>query len=56
MAEIKKQSDFLVVQELPQAPMRTVLGDDGKTYELITFSEALKEILELLREIRKVIG
>lgn len=52
----EKKSDFIVVPELPQVATRTVQGEDGKLYELITLTEAVKEILEHVREIRKSVG
>lgn len=48
-----ENKDILVVPELPQSPVRTIEGDDGKTYELITVSEAIKEILESTRRIEE---
>jgi hypothetical protein len=51
MAE--KEKDFLVVPELPQVSTRTVEGSDGKEYNLITLTEAIKEILETIRELKK---
>ncbi len=53
MAEEEKQKDWIVVPELPQVPTRTVEGSDGKEYELITLTEAVKEILEISRELKK---
>ncbi len=50
MAEDKK--DFVVVQELPQVSTRQV-SDGDKEYDLVTVPEALKEILETVREIKK---
>lgn len=54
MAE-KKENDWVVVPELPQVPTRKVLGDDGKEYDLVTLTEAVKEILEKVREIEKAV-
>lgn len=54
MAEEEKKIDFLVVPELPQVPTR-IYEIDGKPYELVTLTEAVKEILELVREIRKAV-
>lgn len=56
MPEKEKQTDFLVVPELPQVQTRNVQGEDGKIYELITMTEAVKEILESVREIKKSVG
>ena len=49
----KETKEFLVVPELPQVQTRTVEGSDGKEYELITLTEAVKEILEISRELKK---
>ena len=54
MAEKEKAEEkLLVVSELPQAPMRKVQGEDGKLYNLITKEEAILEILETVRELKK---
>lgn len=53
MTEEKEEIDWAIVPELPQVPTRTVEGSDGKKYELTTHSEALKEILEIVRELKK---
>jgi hypothetical protein len=53
MVEEKTEKDWIVVPELPQVPTRTVEGNDGKEYELVTLTEAVKEILEIVREIKK---
>lgn len=44
--------DILVVSDLPKEPMRTFTSD-GKEYGLITFDEALREILIKIRKIEK---
>jgi hypothetical protein len=44
--------EILVVKELPTARMR-VVSDGEKEYECITTEEAIKEILESIREIKK---
>ena len=49
----KQENDFLIVPELPQTPVRVIEGEEGKKYDLITTQEALKEILESVREIKK---
>lgn len=56
MGKEKAENDFLVVSELPQVPFRVAQGDDGKNYDLITLPEAMKEILEHLRALRKSLG
>jgi hypothetical protein len=53
MTEEKKERDFIVVPELPQVPTRIVQGNDEKEYELVTQAEAIKEILETIRELKK---
>jgi hypothetical protein len=52
----EKERDWVVVPELPQVPTRTVEGSDGKEYDLITLTEAVKEILETVREIKEVVA
>ncbi len=47
-----KVNEILVVSELPQSPVRAY-EEDGKNYELVTFGEALKEILEKTRIIHE---
>jgi len=49
----EKERDWIVVTELPNVPTRVVEGSDGKEYELITLTEAVKEILEIVRELKK---
>jgi len=56
MVEEKKQNDWAVVPELPQVPARTITGNDGNEYDLITLTEAIQEILEHAREIRKSVA
>lgn len=46
-------NDYLVVPELPQVPVRKVEGNDGKEYDLVTLTEAVKEILDIVRELKK---
>jgi len=53
MTEKEKEEKLLVVSELPQAPMRKVQGEDGDVYNLITKEEAILEILETVRELKK---
>ncbi len=54
MAEEKNELGIVV--ELPQVPTRTIEGSDGKKYELVTLTEAVKEILETVRELKKGIN
>jgi hypothetical protein len=49
----KKEIDFLIVSELPQVPVRQYTDEEGKEYSLITLTEAVKEILEGMREMKK---
>jgi hypothetical protein len=49
----EKKNEFIVVPELPQVATRTVQGENGEIYELITLTEAIKEILEKVREINE---
>ena len=53
MTEGKKEIDFLIVSELPQVPVRQYTDDEGKEYTLITLTEAVKELLEGQREMKK---
>ncbi len=52
MAEEKK-NDFIVVNELPSIQTRNATTQEGSEYDLITTNEAIKEILEIARELRK---
>ena len=47
------EKDWIVVPELPRVETRTVEGSDGKEYNLVTLTEAIKEILEISRELKK---
>lgn len=49
----EKKTDFLIVNELPQVPVKRYTGEDGTEYDLITITEALKEILKDIKEIKK---
>jgi hypothetical protein len=42
----------LVVPELPQVVVREGNGTDGKKYHLVTITEAIQEILEIVRELK----
>ena len=53
MTEDKKEIDFLIVPELPQVQTRQYVDEEGKEYSLITLTEAVKEILEGIREMKK---
>ena len=57
MVEDKKEIKILVVKELPQEPMRLVKGEDGSEYNLITIEEAIMNIMEDVKQIKKsVVG
>lgn len=46
--------ETMVVSELPQQQVKSGLSEDGKTkYTFVTVNEALTEILELVRAIKK---
>jgi hypothetical protein len=49
------EKKIVVVKELPVFPSRNVLDDQGKEVECITTEEAVLEILEIARELRKKI-
>ena len=54
--ELKKEDmikETLIVNELPQTQVRNIVGEDGKTYVCITINEALKEILDTLKDLKK---
>ncbi len=53
VAEKKEETALLVVDELPKLPTRVVVGEDGKRYDLLTRDEALLEILETVRVLKK---
>jgi hypothetical protein len=51
----EKVNEILIVNELPTTQYR-VHETEEKTYDLITLNEAIKEILESVRVLRKNIG
>jgi len=53
MAEKEQEEKLLVVSELPQVQTRKVQGDDGNIYNLTKTNEAIQEILETVRELKK---
>ncbi|MFW6129616.1 MAG: hypothetical protein ACOC56_00440 [Atribacterota bacterium] len=55
MAEDKKeeQRKIAVVSELPQTTVRVAEDENGERYDLITKEEAITEMLESIREIKK---
>lgn len=48
--EVRK---IAVVSELPKQSVKVVETEDGKKYDLVTQDEALTEILETTRELKK---
>jgi len=52
----KVESKTVVVDELPTQQVRTFVGEDGENYNVVTISEALQEILEGVRLIKKSIA
>lgn len=53
--EAERQNKSLVVNELPVETIRDYIDNDGNEFKLITIQEALTEILEAIREIKKII-
>jgi len=51
-----KSSELIVVRELPQQPMREVIDEAGKKFEIKTIEETMSEILTILRKLEKSIG
>jgi hypothetical protein len=49
----EKGSKTLVVENLPTQQINKAIGDDGNEYDLITRDEALTEILETVRSLKK---
>lgn len=55
--ETKQTVIPLVLNELPTEPTRRVFDQEGKEYQVVTRDEALTEILQAVREIKKgVVG
>ena len=50
---VEEDEKLLVVKELPEVATRKIQGEDKKIYNLITQDEALLEILEIVRELKK---
>jgi hypothetical protein len=48
-----KVEEFAIVKELPTTEARRVQDSEGQIINLITTEEALKEILTLVRELKK---
>ena len=56
MAKEKEvDKNLVVVSELPTQELREIVGEDGTVYEVVTAPEAIKEILEKVREIHKAV-
>lgn len=56
IAEAKAEkaiSKTVVVSQLPTEPIKKVIGEDGSEYELVTVEEALSEMLEISRLMKK---
>ena len=49
----EKKNDFLVVTELPTVPLKEYEHENGETYDLLTLTEAIKEILVRVRNLEK---
>ena len=57
MPEEKKiEKEVVVVQELPQQAVREALSEDGKDYSLMTITEALSELINNVRIIKKAVA
>ena len=52
-AEPKKETKTLVVEQFPTQPVNVINAEDGNEYNLITRDEALSEILEIARQMKK---
>lgn len=55
MPEEKKEivEREVVVSEFPTQPINKVKGDDGTDYTLITTTEAMQKILDIVKELKK---
>lgn len=51
-----KDSNVVVVSELPSQQIRHYVGEDGTEYELKTIDEALTEVLTLVRKISQAVA
>jgi len=49
-----KVKKLLVVPKLPTTELRNISDNEGNNYECVTIEEALTEILEIVRHIKKV--
>jgi len=50
---VKAEPETIVVEVLPQQPIRRATLEDGKEYIMLTRDEAMTEMLSLLRKIDK---
>jgi translation initiation factor IF-3 len=48
-----KENKTLVAQQLPTQNVREVIDDKGDTYTVMTTEEALTEILDIARQLKK---
>lgn len=56
MVEQKSDKETLVVAQLPQQVVTEATTEDGKSYNLVTIEQALTEILNDIRHIKKSIA
>ena len=54
--EEKTKKSILVVSELPTQQIRNAIDKDGNEYDVLTIEEALTEILNLVRQIKKSVA
>lgn len=52
-AQEVKVEEFEVVKELPTTQARKIMTSEGQVVDLITTEEAIKEILILVKELKK---
>jgi len=52
----EEDAQVLVVKELPKQDITKIIGEDGKTYELVTIEDAVTEILKKVRENNEILG
>lgn len=55
VSHLSTPTEFIVVEEYPKQPVNEIEGTDGKRYSLITRDEALTEILNTVRQLKKLI-
>ena len=54
--QVETKMEVLVVDKLPEQPVRNFIGENGIEYHLFTRDEALTEILEAVRVIKKSVA